>query len=229
MGDSRQSDRYQLLKNLLLFLLFLYLFFISIELTGKAFKGFGEDFAKQLIATTANPFVGLFIGILSTSIMQSSSMTTSILVGMVAVGTISVRNAIPVVMGANIGTTVTNTIVAMAHITRKQEFQRAFGGALLHDFFNSLSVLILLPLHLISQLILGKGYLQFLAEGLASVFRNVGGMKFASPLKLVTRPIVDLLYKRLFPGILRPFFEQQDGGNLPAKLYKDIAFKLTAN
>ena len=212
MDDSRQSDRYQLVKNLLLFLLFLYLFFISIELVGKAFKGFGEGFAEQLIATTANPLVGLFIGILSTSIMQSSSMTTSILVGMVAVGTISVRNAIPVVMGANIGTTVTNTIVAMVHITRKQEFRRAFGGALLHDFFNSLSVLILLPLHLVSQLILGKSYLQYLAEGLTSVFKNVGGMKFSSPLKMVTRPIVDLLYNRLFPGILRPFFQQQDGG-----------------
>ena len=110
------------------FLFFLYLFFISIELIGAAFKGFGKGFAEQLIATTSNPIMGLFIGILATTLVQSSSMTTSILVGMVAVGTISVRNAIPVVMGANIGTTVTNTIVAMAHITRKQEFQRAFGG-----------------------------------------------------------------------------------------------------
>ena len=211
MGDSRPSDKYQLVKNLLFFLFFLYLFFISIELMGAAFKGFGKGFAQQLIATTANPFVGLFIGILSTSIMQSSSMTTSILVGMVAVGTISVQNAIPVVMGANIGTTVTNTIVAMAHITRKQEFRRAFSGALLHDFFNSLSVLVLLPLHLVTQLIFGKGYLQFLAEGLASVFRNVGGMKFSSPLKMVTRPVVNLIYKRLFPAILRPFFGQETG------------------
>ena len=112
MGNGRSSDRYQLVKNLLFFLFFLYLFFISIELIGTAFKkGFGENFATQLIATTANPLVGLFIGILSTSLMQSSSMTTSILVGMVAFGTISVPNAIPVIMGANIGTTVTNTIV----------------------------------------------------------------------------------------------------------------------
>ena len=212
MDDSRPSDKYQLVKNLLFFLFFLYLFFISIELIGAAFKGFGKGFAEQLIATTSNPIMGLFIGILATTLVQSSSMTTSILVGMVAVGMISVQNAIPVIMGANIGTTVTNTIVAMAHITRKQEFQRAFGGALLHDFFNSLSVLILLPLHLISQLILGKSYLQYLAEGLANIFKNVGGMKFASPLKIVTRPAVNLLYERLFPTILRPLFGQQDGG-----------------
>jgi sodium-dependent phosphate cotransporter len=130
---------------------------------------------------------------------------------MVAAGTITVRNAIPVVMGANIGTTVTNTMVAMAHITRKQEFRRAFGGALVHDFFNSLSVLILLPLHLISQLILRKGFLQSIAEGLARVFGNVGGTKFASPLKVITSPIVRLLHDHLLPAVLRPFFGQQFG------------------
>ena len=226
MGDSRPSDRYQLLKNLLFFAFFLYLFFISIGLTGAAFKGFGEGFAKQLIRTTSNPFVGLFIGILATSIMQSSSMTTSILVGMVAARAISVENAIPVVMGANIGTTVTNTIVAMAHITRKQEFRRAFGGALLHDFFNSLSVLLLLPLHLVSQFILGQGFLQFLAEGLAHVFGNVGGTKFASPLKMVTDPVIRFLHDDLFRAILRPFFGQQVSGAKLAVLTLICAFIL---
>ena len=207
--NSRSPSKYQLIKNLLFFIFFLYLFFISIELMGAAFKGFGKGFAERLISTTSNPLTGLFIGILATSIMQSSSMTTSILVGMVAVGTITVKNAIPVVMGANIGTTVTNTMVAMAHITRKQEFRRAFGGALVHDFFNSLSVLILLPLHLVSQLMLGKGFLQFLAEGLARVFENIGGTKFASPLKMVTGPTVKLLRDYLFPTILRPFYGQR--------------------
>ena len=209
MGDNHASERYEVLRNLLLFMVFLYLFFVSIELIGKAFKDFSGGHIEQLIATsTANPLVGLFIGILATSIAQSSSLTTSIVVGMVAVGTISVRSAIPVVMGANIGTTVTNTIVAMGHITRKQEFQRAFGGALLHDFFNSLSVLILLPLHLISQVILGKGFLQYLAEGLSSVFANIGGMRFASPLKIVTAPTIKFLRGYLFPTILRPFYGQ---------------------
>ena len=226
MENSRSSGRYQLLKNLLFFVFFLYLFFISIELMGAAFKGFGKGFAERLISTTSNPFAGLFIGILATSIMQSSSMTTSILVGMVAAGTITVRNAIPVVMGANIGTTVTNTLVAMAHITRRQEFRRAFGGALVHDFFNSLSVLILLPIHLASQLILGKGFLQFLAEGLAHIFENVGGTKFVSPLKMVIGPTVKLLREYLFPAILRPFFGQQVGDVKLAVLTLVCAFIL---
>ena len=209
--DNRSSEKYQLLKNLLFFIFFLYLFFISIELVGKAFKGFGGGFAEGLIATTANPFVGLFIGVLATTLAQSSSLTTSILVGMVAAGTISVQGAIPVIMGANIGTTVTNTIVAMAHITRKQEFKKAFGGAIVHDFFNFLSVAIILPLHLLTQYIFGRGFLEIMASSLARVFTGVGGAKFASPLKAVTKPAIHLLHGQVIPGILRPFLGPEAG------------------
>jgi len=210
MEGSRPLGKYQLLRNLLLFLFFLYLFFVSIELMGAAFKGFGEGFAKRLISTTSNPFVGLFIGVLSTSIVQSSSLTTSIMVGMVAVGAITIRNAIPFIMGANIGTTVTNTLVAMAHITRKQEFRRAFAAGIVHDFFNILTVLVVMPVHLISQSIFGQGILQFLAGGLAEIFESAGGMKFSNPLKTLVDPAINLLYNHLLPAMLKPFFSQVD-------------------
>ncbi|MBU1186779.1 MAG: Na/Pi symporter, partial [Acidobacteria bacterium] len=90
---------------------------------GSAFKLLGKGFAETLIQTTSNPFVGLLIGILVTSIIQSSSTTTSIAVASVAGGILTLRGAIPIIMGANIGTTITNTIVAIGHITRKQEFE----------------------------------------------------------------------------------------------------------
>ena len=90
--------------------------------------------------------VGLFVGILATSIIQSSSTTTSMVVAFVASGALSVGNAIPIVMGANIGTTVTNTLVALGHITRKEEFKRAFSGSTLHDFFNIFTVILLFPI-----------------------------------------------------------------------------------
>ena len=54
--------------------------------------------------------------------------------------------AIPIIMGANIGTSVTNTIVSIGQINNKNEFRRAFAGATLLDMFNWLSVVILLPL-----------------------------------------------------------------------------------
>lgn len=59
---------------------------------------------------------------------------------------LKVRPAIPIIMGANIGTSVTNTIVSLAQSTQRDEFRRAFGGATVHDMFNWLTVLVFLPL-----------------------------------------------------------------------------------
>ncbi len=126
-------------------------FVIALELMGDGIKAIGKgsfDLEGFLRTATGSPFLGLITGILVTSLVQSSSTTTSIVVTLVATGTLPVPAAIPVIMGANIGTTVTNTIVSMGHITRPGEFRLAIAGATVHDFFNWISVLILLPLEL---------------------------------------------------------------------------------
>lgn len=64
---------------------------------------------------------------------------------------LTVKQAIPIVMGANIGTSVTNTIVSLGQITDKNDFRRAFAGATVHDAFNWLSVLVLLPIEVITS------------------------------------------------------------------------------
>ncbi|MBU1121915.1 MAG: Na/Pi symporter [Candidatus Omnitrophica bacterium] len=166
---------------------FLYLFLVSIGLMGAAFKGFGKEFAENLLNTTSNPFVGLFIGVLATSLIQSSSTTTSIVVGMVASGVINIGNAIPIVMGANIGTTVTNTLVSLGHITRKEEFRRAIAGATVHDFFNLICVSIMFPLEL------ATGFLQKMATCLSGIFVDFGGIKFTSPVKTATQPTIHFI------------------------------------
>ena len=162
----------------------LYLFLVSIGMMGGSFKLFGKSFAEQLVTTTSNPIVGLFVGILATTLVQSSSTTTSLVVGIVAAGSLTIENAIPIIMGANIGTTVTNTLVSMGHITRKTEFRRALAGATVHDFFNLIAVVILLPLELMF------GYLRHLAELVAGLFVGVGGMKLANPIKAIVEPTV---------------------------------------
>ncbi len=192
-------------------LFFLYLFLISISLMSHAFKGFGAGFAEQLITTTSNPFVGLFIGILATSIIQSSSTTTSMVVAFVASGVLSVRCAIPIVMGANIGTTVTNTLVALGHITRKEEFKRALSGSTIHDFFNILAVIILFPIEMTTR------YLERTATFLSSIFCDVGGVQFTSPVKMVVKPAVnfiDGLVRHVTPG---------DSGILPSGILLALA------
>ena len=121
---------------------FLYCFIFSLDLMGTSLKMFGQGFAKTLIQSTANPIVGLLIGVLATSIIQSSSSVTSIVVGMVAGGALGIESAIPIVMGANIGTSITNIIASLPEIGRRHEFSRAFSAAIVHDFFNWMAVLI---------------------------------------------------------------------------------------
>ena len=138
--------------RLLLLAAVMSLFVLALELMGDGIKALGKgsfDLEGLLAEATASPLLGLILGILATSLVQSSSTTTALVVSLVATGTMSVPNAIPVIMGANIGTTVTNTIVSMGHITRPDEFRRAMAGATVHDFFNWISVAILLPLELL--------------------------------------------------------------------------------
>jgi len=168
-------------------LVFLYLFIVGIGAMGHSFKLFGSEFSERILNTTASPLVGLFIGILATSLVQSSSTTTSIVVGMVAGGAISISGAIPIIMGANIGTTITNTIVSMGHITRKAEFRRAFAAAVIHDFFNITAVAVLFPLEL------ATGFLSRSASYLAALFEGIGGLKLGSPLKAATTPTITFL------------------------------------
>ena len=168
----------------------LYLFLLSIGLMGGAFKGFGKDFAENLVATTSNPFIGLIIGILATSVVQSSSTTTSLVVGIVGAGGLTVGNAIPIIMGANIGTTVTNTLVSLGHVGRRGEFRKAIAAATVHDFFNLICVAIMFPLELITGKIFGVGFLEKSATMLAGQFQNAGGLKFISPIKMIIKPVV---------------------------------------
>ena len=129
------------LIRLLALLALLYVFFVSISLMGASFKFFGGDIAKRLLETTSNPFVGLFIGILATSIVQSSSAVTVLLVGFVDAGLIPFVQAIGVILVANIGTTVTAFLASMATGSPV-----AVAVAFSHLVFNLFGIAIFWPL-----------------------------------------------------------------------------------
>jgi len=126
----------------------LYFFLVGIQGMSSAIKHMGSDVAETIFTTTSDPVIALFIGVFATVLFQSSSTTTSLIVGMVSSGALGLAGAVPMVMGANIGTTVTNTIVSMGHIRHGNEFRRAFAASTVHDFFNIMAVLILFPLEL---------------------------------------------------------------------------------
>ena len=187
---SRPASPFLSVLKVLGVLAFLYLFMLSIKLMGDSFKGFGGEFAGGLVAGASSPIVGLFVGILATSIIQSSSCVTSMLVALVATGSMSIGVAVPIVLGANIGTTITNTIVSLTHITRRDEFPRAFAGASVHDMFNICSVLVLMPIECLFH------PLEKLGCWLAGVSASGGGgggggFAFMSPVNAVLDPVKD--------------------------------------
>ena len=157
-----------------------YLLLVAVSTIGGGFKLAAGDHAKELFAFASNPLTGLIVGTVATALIQSSSTVTSIIVGLVA-GGLPVQIAIPMVMGANIGTTITNTIVSLGHIRASEEFRRAFSAATVHDFFNLLAVVIFLPLEVMF------GFLEKIGAYLAGMLAggdsmSMKGLNFIKPL-----------------------------------------------
>ncbi|MDE0231957.1 MAG: Na/Pi symporter [bacterium] len=162
----------------------IYVFLVGVSSLESGIKLLGADVQETLFSTVRNPLAGLFVGILGTVLVQSSSASTSVIVGLVASGVLGFEFAVPMVMGANIGTTVTNTLVSLAHLRRSAEFMRAFAAAVVHDFFNVVIVLVLLPLELLTGAISG------LAERITEPLVGAAGTEWRSPIKgLVKQPV----------------------------------------
>jgi sodium-dependent phosphate cotransporter len=136
----------RLLRNTAYILGALIIFLFSLELMLSSLQHLGKTAAETIILATSNPFTALFIGLLTTAIIQSSTATTSMTVALVASGSLTLESAVPIIMGANIGTTITSTIVSLGFLPRRKEFRRAVAAGTYHDFFNILTTAILFPL-----------------------------------------------------------------------------------
>jgi len=191
----KQRTTIQGIVTLLKVLVLLYLFLFSIKLMGSSFKSFGKDNVKDWLSIADNPFIGLMLGILVTSVVQSSSFTTATVVGLVAGGVLRIEWAIPMIMGANIGTTITNSFVAIAHVPRRDEFSRAYGAAVLHDYFNLLTVIVLFPIEMLT------GFLRKTAGFIARTLVNVDAPKQEKILDKILKPLVLLIRERVIDPI----------------------------
>ena len=159
-----KKNYWQTIRKTLYVIGTLVLFLFALDLMISSLQHLGTVAAETIILATSNPFTGLFIGLLITAMIQSSSTTTSLCVALVASGSISLENAIPIIMGANVGTTITSTIVSLGFINKKKEFRRAVAAGTYHDFFNILTVIILFPLEYY------YGFLSYLSESIAHQF-----------------------------------------------------------
>lgn len=163
---------------------FIYTFLVGVSSLENGIRVMGADVQETLFSSVSNPLAGLFVGILATVVVQSSSASTSVIVGLVASGAVGVDAAVPMIMGANLGTTVTNTLVALGHVRQSLEFRRALAAATVHDFFNVMAVLILLPIELTT------GVMASVAEWMSERLVGASGTEWRSPIKdLVGWPV----------------------------------------
>ncbi len=152
------------LKTVLYIIATLVLFVFALDLMVSSLQHIGKSAAETIIQATSNPFTALFIGLLITAMIQSSSTTTALVVALVASGSITIESAIPIIMGANVGTTITSTIVSLGFINKKKEFRRAASAGTYDGFFNILIVVILFPLEYY------YGFLSGISQWIATYF-----------------------------------------------------------
>jgi solute carrier family 34 (sodium-dependent phosphate cotransporter) len=195
-----QQSRWQIIfKNTAYILAALFIFLFALDLMISSLQNLGKTAAETILLATSNPFTGLFIGLLVTAIIQSSSATTSMVVALVASGSITLPGAVPIIMGANVGTTITSTIVSLGFITKKNEFRRAVAAGTYHDFFNILTVIILFPLEYYF------GFLSGLSSSLAALMfdQPIGPAKISfSLLGSGFSPIINFLVNNISNSFL---------------------------
>jgi sodium-dependent phosphate cotransporter len=176
-------------------LVLLYIFICSLTFLTDAFrliagKSAGEIFVGNEVLS--NPVVGLMIGVLFTVLVQSSSTCTTVIVSLVSSGVINVQTAIPMVMGANIGTSMTSTLVSLTHMTDAAQFERAFSAATVHDCFNWLAVIVLLIVEVTTGYLLH--FTAFLTKHFPETNSGSKGTKI-NLLKSITKPFTDKIIK----------------------------------
>ncbi|MFT6956607.1 MAG: sodium-dependent phosphate cotransporter, partial [Halieaceae bacterium] len=167
-----------------------YLLLVGVSVVGAGFKWIsgGAGGAEAIFAFASNPFAGVILGTLATALVQSSSTVTSVIVGLVA-GGIPVSLAVPMIMGANMGTTITNTIVSLGNLRDSNAFKRAFQAATVHDFFNLFSIVIILPIEMMFHPL---ERMAGVAAGWFTGGKNAS-MTDANFIGAITKPVADMV------------------------------------
>ncbi|OUC48909.1 sodium-dependent inorganic phosphate transporter [Trichinella nativa] len=152
------------MMDIILILSLLYFFVCSLDLLSKSFTLIGARIIKDIFCNNTilqSALAKVMVGLLGTAVLQSSGVSTSIVVSMVASGAIDVKSAIPIIMGVNVGTSVTSTLISLVRTNNSNAFGKTFAAATVHDMFNLVTVLILLPVEMLSSNLLHYDYLFF--------------------------------------------------------------------
>lgn len=167
----------------LLVLVAIFAIIVGINLILDGVYNVGSASTTRMYDMARDPLIGLLIGILATALVQSSTTTTTLTVAAVGTGIVSVPVAIPIIMGANIGTTMTALLVAFSYMGERREFKKAFTTAAMHLWFNMLVVVVLFTIEMLFH------PLQSISGQLTEAFLGAGDT--TAPTTHVVRAVVE--------------------------------------
>lgn len=183
------------------------LFLFGMDVMGKALeKQAGSRLQSILHRLTDSPLKGFLLGAVVTAIIQSSSGTTVMVVGFVNSGIMQLHQAIGIIMGANVGTTVTSWLLSLTGIE---------GGSLLVQLLKPTSFAPLLALigvvlrmtkkkEDIGSILLGFAVLMFGMNAMAEAVKPLADVpEFTSLLTLFTNPLLGVLMGAVMTAILQ--------------------------
>lgn len=186
------------------------LFLFGMQTMGNALeKKAGGKLKTVLEKMTSNPINGFLLGLAVTSVIQSSSATTVMVVGFVNSGIMTLRQAISIIMGANIGTTVTAWILSLAGISSSNPVIQLFKP----DSFVPVLALIGIAIIMFSKnskkkdtatILLGFAVLM---TGMSAMSDALAGLKdvpeFTNLLTLFTNPILGVVAGAVLTAIIQ--------------------------
>lgn len=156
----------------------------------------GNKMKLILEKITANRFVGVLVGALITAIIQSSSATTVMVVGFVNSGMMTLQQAVWIIMGANIGTTITGQLIAL-DVGELAPLFAFFGVAAIVFMKNE-------KLHHIGEIVAGLGVLFIGMDMMSAAMEPLAEMEaFVSLLSTFENPILGILAGTIFTAIIQ--------------------------
>ena len=186
------------------------LFLYGMDLMGDSLKKLaGGKLESILSRLTSNPILGFFLGFLVTAIIQSSSATTVMLVGFVNSGIMTLTQTIGIIMGANIGTTVTAWLLSTNDIGGATFWLKLFKP----DSFTPILAIIGLLLIMMAKsdkkknvgtILIGFAILMF---GMSAMSDSMSGLRdnaaFANLLTMFENPILGILVGTIFTAVIQ--------------------------
>jgi len=163
----------------------LYFFMVAIKVIGDSFTLLLGCEAKSAFHFANNPVAGLMVGTVATALLHSSGTVTSITVALVGAGGMTIEQAVPVIMGANVGTCITCIMVAFGQVGDRIRFERAMAAATVHDMYNIWSVFIMFPLEVLFH------PLEKLSVAMSNTKSSSGDFK--SPVDFFVKPLASAI------------------------------------